>query len=284
MAWQDILGGLAGGLSQGLGQVQQNVEARRRSSREERETLLAQLAAAQRAEELARQQALTPINSLEEGVEFDPSDPTYAPGVKIAGAGAFVKGPSGKLMKKPKAQNVMADQQLADYEAGAAGRAGEREAALRKQRMQQSAFALFEKKYGPNWVEGIRDMDAKDRQVAGTMLMGDKDAFLRPEETPSVIASKISADGYIKSAAMRGGGEGAMTDDMRQLIVAFDNHISKGGPGYQRFRTVHAGDREAAFREYLQQNAKVLGASGAPNVSATTPATPARGFRNLGPE
>lgn len=236
MAFMDILGGLAGGLSQGLGQVQQNVEARRRSTEAEREMLLKQLMAARQQEELARQQALTPITALEDGVEFDPNDPTYAPGVKLTGPSAFVKGTTpGKLMKRRKASDVKADKELAEWDKGAPEREATRALIARTQAMQQSAFNLFEQKYGPQWVENIRDMDQKDRMVAGMMLMKDKDAFLRPEEAPGVLAAGISAAGSRDTAKIYASAQGAgrgMTPD--QLLDNYRAYISaKGGPGTQ---------------------------------------------------
>ncbi len=259
MAWFDILGGLAGGLNQGLGQVQQNVEARRRSTQAEREMLLKQLEAVRQQEEIARAQALTPINALEEGVEFDPTDPTYAAGVKIAGPGAFVKGASGKgLMKKPKASTIKAEKELAEFDSNAPIRAGERQSALKKQQMQQSAFNLFERKYGPDWVEKIPNMDLKERTLAGVMLMGSNDAFLQEAEKSGPIAAAISADGYVRSAQARTGNEGLNADrendNERALLSLYYTTLKDYKTGMaQELRNQFGGDQVAHYKAWRQR-------------------------------
>lgn len=232
MAWQDLLGGLAGGLSQGLGQVQQNVEARRRNDATNKELMLRQLQEQRAAEEQARLALMAQFNALEPGVEIDPTDPM----VKVAGPGAFVKGPSGKgLTRKKAAAQEQAELGLAEFKLEEPVRAAGRKDALDQASAKSQLIEAFGKEYGPDWrrfLIGNEQVPLQKRQAAATILYGKPEMFMSQGEKLK-FSEQVAAAAQTAAAMapLRQAQAGTIAnDDLARMQQLFVEETSKLDP------------------------------------------------------
>ncbi len=258
MAFIDVLGGLAGGLSQGLGQVQQNVETRRRNEATSKELALRAMQEQRAAEEAARRAYFEQHAALEDGVEIDPTMPDVAAMIKTVGPGAYVKGKSGKgLMKKPKAQNVLAEQQLEEFGKNRplreATSALELDEATARKQLMDGMIA----QYGPDWrrkMVGNEQIPMQARQAAAMILGKNPEWFLSPQEklrySESVGAAAVTAAGM---RDMRQAQIGNMTvDNIAQENAAFDRFVASD-PGMLELMRKYGGDIQKMKADYMMQ-------------------------------
>lgn len=227
MAWFDILGGVAGGLNQGLSQLQQAQQAKQLEERQQaqlrlqqaQEERIRQLQQAQEERAAAaevRAAALNRYNALQYGVEMDPSiDPDM---IRTVGAGAFIKGPQGGIMKKMTPSEQKAEQEAKEYLATAPDRALDREISTVAARQRQQLLENVERNYGPDWITRVDSMAPAMRRAIGKLLLASDDVFLRPEETATGYAAGVNAAAMAPLRTIQGGN--MLTDNDLQRAVA----------------------------------------------------------------
>lgn len=234
MAWFDLLGGLAGGLNQGLGQVQQQQEQLRRSTQQERELALRALQEQRAQEEAELQAAQAAYNAAEPGNLFDPADPTVQKMLKRLGPAAFTKGPDGKsLTKKMSAGQQKAELELGEFQAAKPLREAELKAAMENVQFQHQMKEQFAATHGADWMRRIPRMSLPERQMAAIVLGQRPNTFLRPDESEAVMAAGITA------AAMK---------PQRDALAANynDQQLSNMRQQFNQYLTTPAGKLEMA--------------------------------------
>jgi hypothetical protein len=184
MSFLDILGGLAGGLNSGLGQVQARQDEQRKLANIDKEALLRQYQEKrlQDAQDLAEAQAQ--YGAMEDGVEHDPTDPVLGHLVKRLGAAAFIKGPNGGLMKKQRAADALAEINLAEAQKNQPINALKREMEAGDLGRRQALIKSLESQFGPDWQSQLANpkIPLDKRQAWGQQLFGKNDALYSPQE------------------------------------------------------------------------------------------------------
>lgn len=231
MAWFDIVGGLAGGLQKGLGQWQRAQEAQKT---EERQNALLKVQQDQEARAKAadaQKAAMERYAALESNREFSPQeDPEM---VRLLGPGAFVKGPTGGIMKKKSAAEQLQEEQLNDYLAGKPVREGARTIAALTTSQQAQLVNQLRTKYGDNWLANPDKMSFAERRAVGKLILDNPDVFVRPEETPGVAAARATAAALVPTREANI--QNLITDNLANLTSKLQDVENKFTTNYQGY-------------------------------------------------
>lgn len=269
MAWYDLAAGITGGLAAGLNQLQDIQLARHKQQTVDQQVLLQQLRDQQAAVADARAAAQARFAALQHGVEFDPaSDPDM---VRTMGAGAFVKGANGGIMKKTTPAEAKAEMELDEYSQGAGARKIARGVAEAQARQTQQLMDHVLATYGPNWVDRVGEMKPELRRAVGKLFLGSDDALLRNEDTPA----GISAAGTMGAAAINAAAQKDIRtstirdreeDNRLNAKVRFTEYLktAAGNTHFKQNKQGGAVDTQAAvdktYQEWLQLGGPSAGA------------------------
>lgn len=252
------LGGLASGLLGGMGQVRENIEARRRSNIADREAALRQLQEQRLQEQAQTAEAQMQLSAMEDGQEMDPKDPAVANIIQRLGAGALVKGPSGTMiMKKQSPADKKIEAEFAEWNALAPVRSAQGHLQLQDAQAKERLMGILSNQYGPDWQSKLMsgEIPINQRQMIGAQLYGKNDAFLTKEEelkfSPTVKAAEVSAAAM---APYREAGAQNMQDQRTMQLEGEWNKFLNSDLGKLSVFRDFKGNVDAAKAAWLQQH------------------------------
>lgn len=210
MAWFDILGGVAGGLQQGLGQLQQAQQAKQVEGRQQALLKIQQEQEARAAKQQALEMAQAKLTAMAPGEDLDPNDPEVAFIRQQLGTGVFVRGKAGdRIQRRMSPAEEKAFLELSAYKDPAAEAIRKAEL-LRQERTTQERQRIEDmlvSRFGPDYQIKLHEYDKVPRNIREQIggMLGNPELFSSPEEKlqRTTANARIAADASIAAAKLQ---------------------------------------------------------------------------------